>query len=439
MSRPLAQALLGAGHRAARGDDVDLLLIDIDAPPLADRYELPVFSHRLVIDHYKSLGAKVVMYPHGVIPELYYDGLFEPYGNVDIRLVNATGSAEFLRRVECPGGVQVIGWSLCDLVPFTPRREVHRVLFAPLHPGGTGDTPLEASCEANGGIYERLLAAGWRLTVRMIGEPEQNGLWRAEGVEFVPGGMDLGLGDIHAADAVVAGAGTFPALAIARGVPTVIYNLGVPAMYGLPGEQPIPLRRSDRYASYIRYPFDPDAGPLDEVVHAAARSEEPIVTWKRRFIGEPFDKAGAVAVVERAVRGTPPPPRLDTRAFTVVGFADELLERPELVARYAERFGPDDDASLVLWGPGLSESGVLKMAQDAVGAAGLGGSRLPHLLTLAHADTLEADGYIAESSHALLSDWPPVGQVAELPRYGAADVDSLRLMATRAREEWGRA
>jgi hypothetical protein len=429
LSRPFAQALFRAGHGAAQVDDADLLLIDIDPPALADRYQLPVFTHRLVIDHYKSIGAKVVMYPHGVHPAVEYDGLFEPYACVDARLVHAVGYAEFLRRVECRGEVHVVGWSLCDLMRFQARRDVRRVLFAPIHPGGSGDTGVEAYREANAAIYERLLATEWQLTVRTVGTPELNGLWRAEGVEFVPGGMDMGLDQIHAVDAVVAGAGTFPALAIARGVPTVIYAHGDPAMYGLPDEQPTPLLRPDRYADYVRYPFTPDDGPLDEVVHAAAQSEEPIATWKRRFIGEPFDEAAAVAIVERIVWDHPEPRMLDSRRFTVVAFVDEVLERPELLTRYAECFAREHDATLALWGPGLDQGAVSAAARDAVRTAGLDEPRLPHLVAFAHPHTLEADRFLAERADALLSEWPPVGRIAELPRYGAVEVEGLRARA----------
>jgi hypothetical protein len=439
LSRSLAGGLFRAGHRAAAADDADLLLVDIDPPALADRYEVPVFSHRLVIDHYKSIGAKVAMYPHGVYPALGYDGLFEPYELVDVRLVPAVGYAEFLRRVECPGKVHVIGWSFCELAPFAPRREVRRVLFAPLHPGGTGDTGLKAYCEANRAVYERLLAEPWQLTVRIIGSPEQNGLSPAEGVKFVPGGQDVGLEDIHAADAVVAGAGTFPALAIARGVPTVIYRHGEQVRYGLAGEQPTRLLRPDRYADYIRYPFNADDGPLDEIVDAAARSEEPIATWKRRFVGEPFDEAAAVAILERTVRNGPVQPTLDPRGFTVVALADEALERPELLARYAKLFAPEDDATLVLWAPGLDEDGVQTMARDAAHAAGLDEGRLPRVVAFAHPDTLEAESFLTTRARALLSEWPPVGRIAELPRYGAADVEGLRALTTRVRDAGPRA
>jgi hypothetical protein len=394
---------------------------------MADRFELPVFPHRQIIEHYVSTGARVLLCPHGVNPALYYDGLFEPFGSVHARLVQAIGYAEFLRRVECPGEVAIVGWALCDQLPFTPRPEVRRVLFAPLHPGGdAGEIPIEASSAANAAIYERLLAAPWELTVRLIGTPEKNGLWPAHGVRFVPGG-DFGLRDIHAADVVVGGAGTFPSLAIARGVPTVVYAHCEQAMYGLPGERPADLLRPDRYVDYMRYPFDPDDGPLDEVVHAAARSEEPIRTWKRRFIGEPFDEAAAVATVERIVRETPRARQLASRSLTVVAMADEVLERPDLLARYAAFFSPDDDATLVMWGPGVEQRRLSAMVGDATRAAGLDPSRLPHLVPLAHANIGETDRFLADRADALLSEWPAVGQIADLPRYGAAEIEQLRV------------
>ncbi len=408
----LSRALAAAGHEVVSDgySPADLLLIDLDPPK---------FGYREVIDRHRATGAKVLLYPHGAGPALEYDGLYEPYEHVDGRLVIGPGYAEFLRRVEYPAPAPVIGWSLCAMAPFRAGQTVRRVLFAPTHPSGYG-TLVDWHRDSNAETYRRLLEGPWELTVRHLGTLEQNGLWPADGVKLVQGSMDLGYGEIDATDVVVAGDGTFPHLSVARGVPTVVYAQGYPAMYGTPGEQPTSLLRPERYRDYLRYPFDAGDGPLDEILHAAARSEDPIAQWKRRFVGAPFDPDAFVSLIERTVLEDPVPPQIDaTRAFTVVGFADEVLERPELLAAFAASFGPDDDASLILWGPGVDAPALLATVERAVAAAGLDESMLPDVLLLPLPGTPAVDACLAGRADALLSEWPAAGRVGELPRYGA--------------------
>ena len=406
----LAIALHQAGHKLVETGPADLFLIDLD-PPL--------FGYRELIDAHKAMGAKVLLYPHGAAPALEYDGLYEPYEAIDGRLVIGPGHSELLRRIDYHAPAPAIGWSLCDMLPFRARRDVRSVLFAPLHPSGYG-TLVDEYRQANAEAYARLLKGPWDLTVRHLGTREQNGLWHADGVNFVQGNMDNGYAEIDAADAVVAGEGTFPSLAIARGVPTVYYSQTMPAAYGVPDEQTVPLRRADRYRDYVRYPFDVADGPLDEVIHAAARSEAPIADWKRRFIGEPFDAQRFVALMERMVLEPPAPSAIDaTRDLTVAAFADELLERPALLADFADRFGPDDDATLVVWGPGVEGDALLETVQQAVLAAGIDDERLPDVLLLPLPGTPAVDRALAARADALLSKWPAAGLVGELPRFGA--------------------
>jgi len=408
----LSRALAGAGHEVVsdRQTPADLLLIDLDPPE---------FGYRDIIDRHRAAGAKVLMYPHGAGPALEYDGLYEPYEHVDGRLVIGPGYAEFLRRLEYPAPAPVIGWSLCGMAAFRPCRTVRSVLFAPTHPSGYG-TLVDWHRDRNAETYARLLEGPWNVTVRHLGTLEQNGLWPADGVDFVQGRMDLAYGEIDAADVVVAGEGTFPHLSIARGVPTVVYAQGYPAMYGTPGEQPTSLRRPERYLDYLRYPFDAADGPLDEILHAAASSEHPIADWKRRFVGAAFDPLAFVAMIDRTVLEQPAPPVIDdTRGLTVAGFADEMLERPELLASFADRFGPDDDATLILWGPGLDAPALLQTVQQAAAAAGLADDALPDVLLLPLPGTPAVDRCIADRADALLSEWPAAGRVGELPRWRA--------------------
>jgi hypothetical protein len=410
-SRAFVSALLAAGHQLVGEGPTDLFLIDTDPPTLA---------HRPTIDRFKQAGATVVIYPHGggsASAVVHYDGLWEPYEAVDANLVTGLGHAEVLRRIEHATPTHVVGWTYCELRPFRPCADIRHVVFAPTHPNADGSMPDRWRAR-NGEIFAQLVDGPWRLTVRHVGSIEENGLWEADGVEFVNGRRHAEFVEIDAADAVVAGEGTFPTLAIARGVPTVIYDQLPGLAIGLPGEVPIPPRLRERYADYARYPFDAADGPLDEVLHAAAADEGPIVDWKRRFIGRPLHTGSIVALLERLAVGGEPPVRLDpTRAFTTVAFAEELLERPALLAEYAAAVGPADDATLILWAPGLDGDGLLALAEQAVAAAGLDGDALPDILLPPLPGSPAADAALAERADAVLSEWPPAGRLGGLPRW----------------------
>ena len=90
-----------------------------------------------------------------------------------------------------------------------------------------------------------------------------------------------------------------------------------------------------------------------------------------------------------------------------------------LLRTYVERFGPQDDASLILWGPGLEEDALLALAQDTIVAAGIDDAQLGDVLLLPGAGSAAIDAALAERSDALLSDWPAVGRLGAVPRYEA--------------------
>jgi len=412
-SDALVRALVLAGHEVVAANiKADILLLDFDPPE---------FNYRELIDRHKEHGTKVWLYPHGAGVQLEYDGLFEPYEHVDGRFVLAPGYVDFLRRIEVEQTAHVIGYPWCDPRPFRPCREVRNVLFAPTHPSGYGIL-ADHFADANRETFAQLLEGPWNVTVRHIGSLEQNALWEAGGVEYVQGGFNLSTDQIDRADVVVAGEGTFPTLSLARGVPTIMTSQVKPIMYGMPGETPTKLRRPERYADYIRYPLDVEDAPLAELIELAAASEEPIAAWKRRFVGKTFDPNGLATLVEQAVRGdaAPAPPLEETRTLTIAGFADEIAEHPGLLAEYADRFTPDDDATLVLWGPGYGERAVLEMTERAISAAGIDPNRLPDILLLAGGPGTEAA--LVERASAVLSDWPAAGALGALPRLEAVTV-----------------
>src|SRR4051794_32117422 len=300
-SRPFTHALFAAGHEFEPKGQADLLLIDADPPYL---------PYKPIIDHYAEMGAKILLYPHGGGgPILSYDGLWEPDPRVFANLVHGLGHAEYFRRLDYPSQTHVIGWSFCDLRPFRANEDVKQVLFAPTHPNGGGSmTSLQR--EQNTDVFRRLLDTPFEITVRHLGTLEHNGLWKAPGVKYIQGSPVPAVEDIDRTDVVVAADGTFPTLAIARGVPTVVYGQGVVAL-GIPGEEPIVPNRMPLYWDYSRYPIDVEDGDLETLIRTAALSEEPIADWKRRFVGEAFDPRAFAALVERLVLGGPEPVQID--------------------------------------------------------------------------------------------------------------------------------
>jgi hypothetical protein len=126
-----------------------------------------------------------------------------------------------------------------------------------------------------------------------------------------------------------------------------------------------------------------------------------------------------IELIESIAEGRLQPLAVDeTRRVAVAAFADELLDRPELLAGYAATAG--DDTTLLVWGPGLSADAILATVEQAIGAAGLDESRLPDIALLPFPGSPDADARLAEIADALLSEWPAAGRVGELPRYETA-------------------
>jgi Methyltransferase domain len=116
------------------------------------------------------------------------------------------------------------------------------------------------------------------------------------------------------------------------------------------------------------------------------------------------------------------------RSFTVLAFADEVAERPALLAGYARQFGARDAATLVLYAPGAGDAEAGALAEAALAAAGIGDDG-PDMMLLTADATAESEAAIAETSTALLSERGGGGPFALLPRCGVDDVADLRPFA----------
>jgi hypothetical protein len=409
-SHAYIRTLLAAGHElvAPLTPDADVLLVDADPP---------VLWHKRVIDFHAEAGAKIVLYPHaGGIPTLSYDGVWEPDPRVFVNFVTGLGHAEIMRRIGYPSHTHVVGWTFTeDLKPFRACTDVKRVLFAPTHPNGDGSMTIHQR-EQNGQVFARLLETPFEITVRHLGTLEDNGLWEAPGVSYVDGRRLPWDKQLASTDAVVAAEGTFPTIAMAQGVPTIVYSEFVVAL-GLKGHEIIFPDRLPLYEEYARYPFSCDTGDIEAIVREAALSEQPYANFKRRFIGELLKPLQFVELFERVVND-PQPLHMDaTRTQTTVAFADELVQRPDLLRAYVDSVKPADDATLVLWAPALGADALLATAELALEAAGIDGDHLPDILLTPLPGSPQTEALLAARATAVLSEWPATGPLGELPRF----------------------
>ncbi len=116
------------------------------------------------------------------------------------------------------------------------------------------------------------------------------------------------------------------------------------------------------------------------------------------------------------------------RSFTVLAFADEVADRPALLAGYARHFRAGDAATLVLYAPGAPDAEAGALAEAAIAAAGIGEDG-PDMMLLTAAAGAESEAAIAATSTALLSERSGGGPFALLPRCGVDDVADLRPFA----------
>jgi hypothetical protein len=406
----LAEALVAHGHELVAGGPADAFLIDADRE-----------YHRPIIDDWIKRGAKAFVYPHGAPADVTHD-IVAAYERVTGAFVYGEGQAEVLRRIEYPNETYTIGWFYSPQQPFRGDGRVRNVLFAPAHPLQSG-LLVDVFRQHNHDAFAALLAVpGIRITVRHVQGVEANGLWHEPGVEYVRGAEDNAYEQIDAADVVVGFYGTFPTMAVARGCPTVFYGGDMRFSDIEHGGEPRYAARQDRYHDYLRYPVDLADGPAAEQLERAAAGEQ--TDWRRRFVGPEWNPSRFVALMEEAVAGTRPDDlrHLELRGLVVAADAREAIARPELLAGYAQRVALDADATLLLHAPGGDAEVLAEELELALASVGLSTDALPDAL-LEVGLGVTTDAGVARGAHAVLGDGRPAW--ADLPRYGAADLDAL--------------
>jgi hypothetical protein len=294
----LWDALRRAGHHLVVGPG-DILLTDIEIP-------LPPFQHLL------DANERIVVYPHGPGTLTHADGIWPVHRNTIGCITIGEGPAKAMRAYGYDRALHPIGWPYGAL-----RRNGssagRRVLFAPVHADGYGYSAPE-NLAANAEVFDRLCqlvtAGDIELSVRYVGSLRSNGLVRRPGVKYLPVGHQGGLtwrppaADIDDADVVVA-LGTFMFTAVSRGAPTIGFGQHLWSMDWRHPGQHLHARTWPRYRPLYDYPYEAlarsitDADDLGRMIETVCSSDADIAEWRQHFIGDPFDPASFVALVEQ--------------------------------------------------------------------------------------------------------------------------------------------
>ena len=288
----LRRALLNAGHEVVYTSP-DIMLIDFDGP---------LAHYPRTIERAYEQGADIYLYSHGAMPLTCWDGIWTPSEQISGFFAQTPGQKAVMEAYNYPHPVHVIGWHYSEQRPFTPT-DGKRVLFAPWHPQGTGWL-LDEGKEANRRIYEQLLTMPIELTVRHVLSLDKNNLWEAEGVEYEQSNKMLGeaIKSILAHDLIV-GYGTFAYLAIALGKPTVMFGQNCVPYDGYNPETLQYVKHWDTYRELMHYPHDVSRLSRHGFWFALKKAcQEEATEWRRMFIGEQFDGAAFVALLEKLNR-----------------------------------------------------------------------------------------------------------------------------------------
>lgn len=283
-------ALLRAGFEESETNP-DFVLIDHDVGKHGQGFRPQIVKHA-------REGAKIFMYPHAARPMIQWDGMYPLFTeNVAGSFVIAPGHVEVMKRYGYPLPTWVVGWSYCRQRTFRPVAKVKNILFCPIHPHANGWLS-EMDRECNVRTLKALLQLkGVHIIVRYLRDLSKNGLWVEKGVRYIQGKPDGSTREIDFADLTVAHQ-TPAYLAIARGKPTIMCGDRLIPHSGNTPDCFRTVASWEKYQDYLEYPWDVEDGDLEGMIEKARRDDIPIRSWKKRFIGEPFNPDKFVRIIK---------------------------------------------------------------------------------------------------------------------------------------------
>lgn len=245
------------------------------------------------------------IHPHSARSMILWDGIIPPTSFTSCNFVFAPGHKQVMLKYGYRRPIEVIGWTYSPILPFKPSKELRRVLFAPIHPNAGVDRQgrrlMELDKQLNANTFQVLYKLLQykvldQLVVRYSGVLEDNGLTYCPDVTYEKATLTLtsSIQSIQSGYDVIVSHQTFAYLAVALGIPTVMFGEWVP-----PHSMSVTVKSWDQYKKLLMYPLDLLDGNPRKVLENAIACDEPIREWKHNFIGSTFHSSYFVQLVEK--------------------------------------------------------------------------------------------------------------------------------------------
>lgn len=298
--RRYADAMTAAGYRRAEHDsDPELVaaFFDHDLGPQG-------LTTRDGLDGLHARGIPVFMYPHAARPALQWDGMYPAWPHTRASIVPADGHRQVLEAYGYPIPVEVVGWQMCEILPWQPVAVEGRpvnVVYAPIHPNHNGFLhPVDKA--ANAWIFHQLLRTPEiKLTVRHIFRLDLSGIWNVPGVKYVLANPNGKTPEIDQADCVVAHQ-TYAYLAAARGKPLVMFGDDLTPHSGSDFAVMRWVEHQGAYRDLLRYPVEAESARDGKQMRALidkVMAKDVGKSWRKKFIGQPMDDQKFVKTIEK--------------------------------------------------------------------------------------------------------------------------------------------
>ena len=246
-------------------------------------------------------GKPVFKLPHGARADLFWDFIF--YNIVreeDVTFVFGPGQKKIYEKANYGTRIETIGFPWATIKPFQ-HKTGKRLLFAPIHGMEDSENRIIVPLfkEWNRSIMDNLrqLKSDFDIVVYLSAEPEKIYVDpKEEGIEYIHSDLKLktAIEQIDKSDFVLAHE-TFAHIAIARGVPTLMFD---DHHIGWHGKN----KKSKFWPHYHvtdRYPLNWLTAPNKHaLIEAAVKPNPHVDAWKEKYIGTDFDENRFIEIIE---------------------------------------------------------------------------------------------------------------------------------------------